>query len=304
MSEGATRIGIDWGTTHVRAWLLADDGSVIETRRDDRGMGRLAGQPEAFARAYDELVVGWPDLPALACGMVGARQGWREAAYVPVPTALDDLARHAVRATSAAGRRLSILPGLAQAEPADVMRGEETKLAGLALEAPEIARSGVAVLPGTHAKHAALEDGRVRGFRSVFTGELFDVLGRHSILRLSLEGAEGVDESAFAAAVVEGAAMRAGELISALFNLRARSLLGEPGAEVLRGRLSGLLIGAELGLVDPAGPVALVGSGALTAPYLQAFDALGRPAPRLFDGEALVPRALAHLAARLEERGR
>ena len=301
---GARWIGVDWGTTHVRAWLLDDAGEVVETRRDDRGMGRLAGDSGAFAQAYDELVAGWPCLPALACGMVGARQGWREAAYVPVPTRLEDLARHAVTATSAAGRALAILPGLAQAEPCDVMRGEETKLVGLSLVAPEVVSAGTAVLPGTHSKHVGLEGGRVAGFRSVFTGELFEVLGRHSILRLSLEGAEGVDDSAFATAVVEAADMRAGDLTAAFFNLRARSLLGEPGPEALRGRLSGLLIGAELALVDTARPVALIGSGALTAPYLAGFGALGRPAPLLFDGEELVRRALARLAPMVAGAGR
>ncbi|MFW5680660.1 MAG: 2-dehydro-3-deoxygalactonokinase [Pseudomonadota bacterium] len=298
IAAGAGRmIGVDWGTTHVRAWLLERDGTVVEARHDDRGMGRLANDPQGFGAAYDALVDGWPDVAALACGMVGARQGWREAPYVRVPAALDDLPAQAVEVRSPSGRRLRILPGLAQAAPADVMRGEETKLVGLAGKRPDLAEAGTAVLPGTHCKHVDLEHGRVRGFRSVPSGELFDVLRRHSILRLGLEGAEASDPHAFAEAVVEAARWRAGELTAALFGLRARSLLEDTSPDVLRGRLSGMLIGAELALLDPGRPVALVGSGALTEPYGRALEALGRPVAVRLDGDELVRIALARLAS-------
>lgn len=296
----ARRIGVDWGTTHVRAWLLGAGGRVLDVRRDDRGMGRIAGDEAAFGAVYDTLVAGWPDVPALACGMVGARQGWIEAPYVEVPTALIGLASRAVSVTSPNGRRLAILPGICQREPADVMRGEETKLVGLALEAPDVASSGFALLPGTHSKHAALEEGCVVHFRSVPTGELFDVLGQHSLLRFSLERDGAYDAIAFDEAVLEGATLRAGELTAALFNLRARSLLEVFSPAAARGRLSGLLIGAELALLDRERPIALVGSGGMIEPISRAFRVLGRPAPRVFDGDALVRRALAHLAALLE----
>lgn len=292
-------IVVDWGTTHLRAWRLAADGAVVEHRNSDRGMGKLAGEPTAFARAYDALCEGWPDLPGLACGMVGARQGWVEAPYVPVPARLDGLMAHAVAATSDGGRRLQILPGLSQAEPSDVMRGEETKLLGLALTAPAATRDTAVLLPGTHAKHVTLADGTVSRFTTVPIGEVFDVLGQHSILRLSVAGADGDDAAAFAAAVRQGAALSAGGLIAALFELRAASLLAGAGATETRSRLLGLLIGAELGLLPPDRPVVLVASGALTEPYRLGFAALGRPAPVVVDGADLVLRALTHLTREL-----
>lgn len=72
-------------------------------------------------------------IPVMMCGMVGSRSGWVEAAYVDTPASLDGLAGRAAHVPSTR-RRIRILPGLAQRDPArpDVMRGEETQLLALA----------------------------------------------------------------------------------------------------------------------------------------------------------------------------
>ncbi len=70
--------------------------------------------------------------PVIACGMVGSRQGWLEAPYRAVPcTPLDPGSLVAVPTRDP---RISVrlVPGLKQAKPADVMRGEETQIAGRA----------------------------------------------------------------------------------------------------------------------------------------------------------------------------
>ncbi|MDZ4136757.1 MAG: 2-dehydro-3-deoxygalactonokinase, partial [Paracoccaceae bacterium] len=124
-------IAVDWGTTHLRATAMGPEGPGATVQSSD-GMGCLA--PAEFEAALLRLIGAWlPDgrvTPVLACGMVGSRQGWAEAAYRTVPcTPLDATA---LRAVQTRDPRLSfhIAPGLRQDRPADVMRGEETQIAG------------------------------------------------------------------------------------------------------------------------------------------------------------------------------
>jgi 2-dehydro-3-deoxygalactonokinase len=69
--------------------------------------------------------------------MVGARQGWAEVAYGNVPSAPPD-AMGALRVIETDPRiDVRILSGMAQLRPADVMRGEETQIAGFIAAHPE-----------------------------------------------------------------------------------------------------------------------------------------------------------------------
>ena len=69
---------IDWGTSSFRLWLLSADGGVLAERRSDEGMIRAGaeGFAEILERHLGALRVA-ADLPAIVCGMAGARQGWR-----------------------------------------------------------------------------------------------------------------------------------------------------------------------------------------------------------------------------------
>src|SRR5439155_22401473 len=90
----------------------------------------------------------------------------------------------------APGTRFSprILPGVCQrlTGAEDVMRGEETQLLGLGTLWPGF--SGVVCLPGTHSKWVQLTGRRVERFATAMTGELFEVLRTHSVLRHSFAG--------------------------------------------------------------------------------------------------------------------
>ncbi|MEO1000289.1 MAG: 2-dehydro-3-deoxygalactonokinase, partial [Pseudomonadota bacterium] len=230
-------IAADWGTTHLRVWAMGPEGAG-EARQSADGMAGLA--PGDFAPALARLTEGWGEVPVIACGMVGAREGWREAPYRPVPcTPLDP-------ASSVTVGRVRILPGLSQAQPADVMRGEETLIAGLLADAPDF--DGVLCFPGTHTKWVHVSAGEVVSFRTVMTGELFALLAERSVLRHVV--GEEIDWDAFEAAVGEGQGAP-GEVTARLFSLRARHLLEGPAPAAARARLSGLLIGAELTAVRP-----------------------------------------------------
>jgi 2-dehydro-3-deoxygalactonokinase len=80
-------IGLDWGTSSLRAMLIGADGVVLEEAARPWGITRLP--PGGFVAAYDEVTAAWraawPALPCLGCGMVGSRQGWVEAPYCEAP---------------------------------------------------------------------------------------------------------------------------------------------------------------------------------------------------------------------------
>ncbi len=274
-------IAVDWGTSRLRAWAMAADGAPLAEARADAGMGGLT--PQDYDAALMALVGGWlrPEgaTPVVVCGMAGAREGWAPAPYADIATPLARIAGEGVTPQADARLAVRILPGLKQDAPPEVMRGEETQLAGLLALEPGFA--GLVALPGTHSKWAQVTDGRVKGFRSVMTGEMFALLATQSVLRHAMPGAlSALDDAAFDAAVTE-AASRPAEAVAALFSVRAGLLLGQTTPAQAGGRLSGLLIGMELAAAAalfPGGAVALIGDGALCARYARALGLVGRPA--------------------------
>jgi 2-dehydro-3-deoxygalactonokinase len=79
-------IGIDWGTTSFRAYRLAADGRVLDRLERAGGiLGIPAGGFPAALRAAIGPWLGAGEAEILMCGMVGSRQGWVEAPYLPCP---------------------------------------------------------------------------------------------------------------------------------------------------------------------------------------------------------------------------
>ena len=251
------------------------------------GMGGLS--PEEFEPILMRLIEPYlPDsvvTPVLCCGMVGAKQGWSEAGYAAVPCTPMGAA-NPVRARATDPRiAVSILPGLCQADPPDVMRGEETQIAGYLAENPHF--DGVICLPGTHSKWVQISAAEVVNFRTTMTGELFALISQRSVLRHSV-GAEGWDAPAFDRSVA-ATLSRPAELSARLFRLRAADILHcERGARA-RAALSGLLIGAELAATRPywlGQDVVILGDETLAALYARALCAQGLD-PKIADAEQL-----------------
>jgi 2-dehydro-3-deoxygalactonokinase len=295
--SGAEWIAIDWGTSRLRAWAMRGGEAAAEARSDD-GMARVpAGGFEAALLALVEPWLGAGPVDVVACGMVGAREGWAEAPYRAVPCAPLG-ALPAPLAGTDPRLRLRILPGLSQTRPQpDVMRGEETQIAG-ALAELGAGWDGVICLPGTHSKWVEISAGEVVSFATFLTGELFALLSERSILARSVPTGpldpDAWDEAAFAAAVDE-AISRPERAFSRLFPLRAADLLGRPGPEP-RAALSGLLLGAELAAARPwwlGRELAVVGGALPSRVYARALATQG-VAPRQIDGDRA---ALAGLAA-------
>ncbi|MDV4169234.1 2-dehydro-3-deoxygalactonokinase [Rhodovulum sp. FJ3] len=276
--SGTAWIAADWGTSNLRLWAMGDDGTPVSERRSDRGMGTLS--PDEFEGAFLDLagdLIGDGPCDVVICGMAGARQGWVEAAYTTTPCA--PIAETATRVPTRDPRlNVRILPGLCQMSPPDVMRGEETQIAGYLAGAPDF--DGVICLPGTHSKWARVSGGMVQTFRTFMTGELFHLTATQSILRHSI--GKGWDHDAFPDAVAQGF-NTPGRVTTDLFSLRAASLVGGTDGATIRARLSGLLMGIELnGAQDlmTQGDVVLIGAPDLCDHYEQAIRAIGGRAQR------------------------
>ncbi|TDH37636.1 2-dehydro-3-deoxygalactonokinase [Pseudohoeflea suaedae] len=297
-------IAVDWGTTSLRAWAVAADGSVIAQASSDKGMGKI-GRAD-YEPALLELVGPWIEgasgsIPVIVCGMAGARQGWKEAAYRSVPC--QPVAGEALTPVETADRRLTvgIVPGLCQAKPEDVMRGEETQLAGL-LAGRAIEDASVC-LPGTHSKWVSIDAGRVARFTTVMTGELFALIGGQSILRHSVGGSGDREPGPGFLDAVDQAIADPASLTSSLFSIRARSLLAEASPEDGSDILSGLLIGTEIAACRPYWqdrPVHLIGAGPLVARYAAALQRAGARTI-VEDGSGLTLAGLARVRAGMKE---
>ena len=282
MTEIVDWVAVDWGTSNLRLWGLDSGGTVTFERSSPKGMGKLGREdfPAALADLLQDVQpAGGTTIEVLICGMAGARQGWLEAPYLEAPTDLRGLLDGAVHPAMPDGRIApTILPGVCQKAGNDnVMRGEETQLLGLAALNPGF--SGVVCMPGTHSKWVQLAGTRIEKFSTAMTGEMFEVLRTHSVLRHSLNG--DIDGPGRAEGFAVGAASgleHPEQLLGTLFQVRAGSLLSGRQPDWCAGYLSGLLIGTEIGSnrhLIGAEAVPLIGSPALCALYAQVLGMIG-----------------------------
>ncbi|HUN71119.1 MAG TPA: 2-dehydro-3-deoxygalactonokinase [Steroidobacteraceae bacterium] len=284
----------DWGTSRLRLSLCLGD-SVIE-RREGPGVGSLRGPADETLRP---LLADWRaaygPLPLLLCGMAGSRNGWREVPYLPCPADPRALGEAALRFVSE-GAPVAIAPGLScrsRLGSPDVMRGEETQIAGaLALHPGLGAGAHLLCLPGTHTKWAVLEDGRVRDFLTALTGELFALLrGGSTLLRAAgaqIQGGASDSQDGFEQGVEVAAALDDFSLLHGLFGVRSRQLLDGRSPAWALSYLSGLLIGSDvrgaIPLLGAGREAVLIGEGSLNERYAHALRRRGITASCL-DGE-------------------
>ena len=284
-------IAVDWGTTNRRAYLIDASGRCVEEFED--GKGALSVPKGEFPAAAAEIRTRLGDLPMLLAGMAGSNRGWIDAPYLPCPADIDDLVKNLVWA----GEREAIVPGLSYVGDgrADVMRGEEVQLLG-AIATGEVPAEALVCHPGTHNKWVVIEGGQIVSFRTVMTGELFNLLKQHSIIGDLLQGEVAVNE-AFQRGAAHG--IENEDLQSELFAIRARWLLGKAEPEACASYASGLLIGSDvkIGLTDHK-HVMVMGRPALTRLYAAAIErAGGRPVE--LDGESCFLAGINEIAKRI-----
>lgn len=294
--DDAGLIALDWGSSSLRAYLMvpgADgQGQVLERRGDPTAGASRLHEPAAFEGVLRALAGDWlarrgsrgQPLPVLACGMVGSAHGWREMPYVACPATAAALAAATGAVEGTQGLRVHIVPGVSQTGDApDVMRGEETQAIGWLARSAAATGPAMLVLPGTHAKWLALQDGVLTGFATRMTGELFELLRKHSVLGRLMPAEPGAfDAEAFEAGVRAALAGAGVDLGRLLFSVRAMGLFGRLAPAAQPDYLSGLLIGCEVaaGLtgLGAGTPLVLVGEPALCERYRLALALAGRSA--------------------------
>lgn len=279
-------LAVDWGTTNRRVFLI-EGGQIARSTRDGKGVTAV----EDFTREAEAIRAAFGDLPLLMAGMVGSNIGWRVAPYVAAPAGTAELAANLLWIDG----RTAIVPGVSTTAPADVMRGEEVQLLG-AVEAGLAPGDALLVQPGTHCKWVKMVGGRIAGFTTAMTGELFALLRAHGLLAAQI-GGEVVLGAAFLDGVEEG---RKRDLAASLFGIRAAKLLGERDDEDAASFASGLLIGSDVAArLEASGHeiVHILADPVLGGLYAAAIEAHGRTA-RLVDSQTAFSAGIIAIGAR------
>ncbi len=292
MAGTAAFIAGDWGTTNARFWLCDADGTVL-AQSTGLGVAPLRGTgrfPDEFAKATG----GWPaDVPAVLCGTIGANIGWREGSFRSLPARLDCGGENALR-FSEQGREMAIVLGVSGmntlGQP-DLMRGEETQLAGV--HAGGGAGDGLYVLPGTHNKWVWIEGGAITAFHTAMTGELYAAISANTILLTAAATPPGPGEG-FDRGVRLAIAKAEAGIASLLFSVRTLQVLGHLEQADAASYLSGLMIGADVagglalfGARAMADPVTLVGGAGLASSYARALELAGCASQRISGDDAV-----------------
>jgi 2-dehydro-3-deoxygalactonokinase len=267
-------IGLDWGTTSFRAYLVDEQGKVTDQFAAPEGI--LAVKDGAFEQTLESHIGHWDKaLPLIASGMITSRQGWVELDYVDCPAGPEELAKAIHAKPLASGRVVHFLTGLhlkSESLGHDVMRSEETQVFG-AMD------SGAMhfVTPGTHSKWIDVNNGKITSFATYVTGETFAVMKAHSILGRLM--ANDVDDAHEFHRGVDLAFADPAGLLHNLFSARSLALYKELAPEKISAYLSGLIIGAEVAhavaMRDSTNHYEVLASPVIGGKYVTAMRAAG-----------------------------
>lgn len=276
-------IAVDWGTTNRRAWLIDREKGALESYADDQGLLSIpTGGFEVSAREVRRKFGEWPMLLA---GMVGSDKGWHQVPYISCPADLTALADGIYWLHRGA---IGIVPGVCQTDgQADVMRGEEVQAIG-AVALGAVGPDGLICHPGTHSKWVRMQAGRISGFHTMMTGEIFSLLRTESVLSSQMQG-EPVANTSFDRGLEQ--ALDGAPLLSALFQIRAEQMVSKrqlDGASFASGLLIGCDVRAGLATARPDDAIAIIGNRELSELYARAIERVGYRSHIVNDGDAFV----------------
>ena len=109
-------IGVDWGTSNFRAFRMASDGTIRDRRSGLRGIMHV---PDSrYADTLREEIGPWlaaGESHVLLSGMIGSRQGWKEAPYLSCPAGAPEIAAALVE-IEFDWAQVKLVPGLSTAD--------------------------------------------------------------------------------------------------------------------------------------------------------------------------------------------
>jgi len=259
-------ISCDWGTSHLRLRVVETKNlEVIDELKSDLGIGPISRLPDFPTKTedrypyyisllkkllaklkYDAIQ---PDstLPLVISGMASSALGMKELPYQSCPYSLTPgkLLVNKTESSKDFPYNVYIISG-ARTER-DVMRGEETLLAGAVASAGE--GNGLYIFPGTHSKHVLVNNGMAESIITYMTGEFFDLLCSKTVLSNSIEkDEENFDEQSFEKGLKQGIR---GNLLNTAFSVRTNTLFDKMSPKQNFHYLSGLVIAAELKDISP-----------------------------------------------------
>ena len=291
------QILVDWGTSNARAWLLDAEGRVLHHRSRPIGIRQI--EDGDFGKALDAMLTEWPyddTTLVMMSGMIGSRQGWIETPYVPCPASIDDLFTSIQAVPDRPGVRVT--PGVNDGT-SDVMRGEEVQIFGAASMLEQAEATQIFCLPGTHAKWAEIEDGRLTRFATAMTGEAYAAIADHTILGAMMP--DQTEPAEVRSGFLQGlkCSRQPGGLLHHVFSVRSQALFEQIEPGDLRDYLSGILIGHEvcdmLKMFGDPTNVIVVGEAVLAQNYVEAITHSGGQAS-MIDAEAATLAGLTRLA--------
>ena len=290
----------DWGTSSLRLRLV--DSRSYEVIHEIQSAEGVAGtfkawQEQKLVDRFDffagKLKAKMNELakmagleldrvPIVVSGMASSSIGMEEVPYANLPFATDgkQASLKVFQDLSVLTNSLILVSGVSGDN--DVMRGEEVQLIGLLhLKEPglENMNEAVFIFPGTHSKHIFVKDGFVNDFQTFMTGEIFNLLHEHSILKDSIaqNAASGLSDPANEAAFKSGMEVSGfAPFLNSLFSVRTNQLFNKLTREENFFYLSGLLIGTETrNLLEQKGHLIVCSGKNLFGHYKLAFEMLG-----------------------------
>ncbi|MEP6949096.1 MAG: 2-dehydro-3-deoxygalactonokinase [Ginsengibacter sp.] len=288
-------ISCDWGTSALRLRVVDINDKVVLAEMVGlpgisgtfelwKQSGKQEGERISFYQSVltkeiikleEELNVSLEDVPLIISGMASSNMGMMELPYKKIPFGIDgyDLYIKTIEAAGDFKHRTLLISGAATGD--DVMRGEETQLAGCLNDTNE--EDQLFIFPGTHSKHVRVKDGKAVDFKTYMTGEFFDLLSKKSILSNVVEENSGLLNDANLKSFEKGVtdSLHANMLHSS-FLVRTNYLLEKLSKEENYHYLSGLLIGTELeGLITITMPITIVSNELFIKSYSIALQKLG-----------------------------
>ena len=244
-------IVIDWGTSHLRAYLCrfsADKKLHLIDTKFGKGVIKCDKkfESELFA-CIDDWHINLGNIPIQMTGQISSSIGWKETAYIPCPVTPNNIADSCLTFTCR-GHDISIMPGVSckiENGHYDVMRGEELQVLGwLNLHPDNLKGTSLLCLPGTHTKWVLVEDGKIILFKTAMTGELFDLLNHQSVLIEKPSRYFNIE--AFKKGAKYTLESEQGNFTHGIFSVRSNQLFGKLSQEEASSYLSGLLIGSDV----------------------------------------------------------
>lgn len=297
-------LGCDWGTSSFRLRLFDTHNQIVEAEISSReGVAATYRDWQQASKQNDsvscelffrkelkkqisliskKVATDLTHTLVILSGMASSSIGMKNLAYSNVPFALDGSSAVVLKimGDDLLPNDIVLVSGVKTEH--DVLRGEETQLLGL-IALLKISRQyneeSILIFPGTHSKHIYIRNEGMVNFKTYMTGEIYSLLGTHSILRDSVDITQLLMKSNEEKNVFREGVRASIDacILNQLFSVRTNNLF-----EILDVRqnafyLSGLLIGSELKCLSNHKnlPVYLCSSSNLHDFYEVALDELG-----------------------------